>query len=179
MTSSVISADPIDFSRFSRLVRSFAWVRRSCWSLRSSDRRKGSLSSNEVKETEIEILRLPQSGLSGDRMKELEASLKVELNKEGLIVKVGMFEEFWCHVEVISQNLLSLMHTLRQNILEQLLPWQSCVPDLGIIKGSCFVCSKAQSKPFQSVKDLFPNFECQAKLNILKTLALITWDLFT
>ena len=96
VTSSVISADLIDFSRFSRysrLVRSFAWVRRFCWNLRSSERRNGSLRSKEVKEAEIEILRLSQSGLSGDRMKELEASLKVEFNKDGLIVTIGRLEE--------------------------------------------------------------------------------------
>ena len=96
VTSSVISADLIDFSRFSRysrLVRSFAWVRRLCWNLRSSDRRKESLSSKEVKEAEIDIFRLSQSYLSGDRMKELVASLKVEFNKDGLIVTVGRLKE--------------------------------------------------------------------------------------
>ena len=36
--------------------------------LRSSDRRKESLSSKEVKEAEIDIFRLSQSGLSGDRV---------------------------------------------------------------------------------------------------------------
>ena len=191
VTSSVISADLIDFSRFSRysrLVRSFAWVRRFCWNLRSSDRRKGSLSSKEVKKAEIEILRLSQSGLSSDRMKELEASLKVELDKDGLVVTVGRLEEACSPARIFMPrgSHLAKLIVLDAHFKTKHFGTAATLAELRsrfwIIKGrqlvkqilrSCFVCSKAQSKPFQSAKEgSLPEFRVSSQVEAFENVGL-------
>ena len=174
--------------RYSRLVRSFAWVRRFCWNLRSSERRNGSLSSKEVKEAEIEILRLSQSGLSGDRIKELEASLKIEFNKDGLIVTIGRLEEAYspARIFVPRESHLAKLIVLDAHIKAKHFGTAATLAELRsrfwIIKGrqfvkqilrSCFVCSKAQSKPFQSVEEgSLPEFRVSNEVESFENIGL-------
>ena len=101
-------------------------------------------------------------------MKELEASLKVEFNKDGLIVTIGRLEEAYspARIFVPRESHLAKLIVLDAHIKAKHFGTAATLAELRsrfwIIKGrqfvkqilrSCFVCSKAQSKPFQSVEE--------------------------
>ena len=66
---------------------------RFCGNLKSTEKRKGSLVSEEIKSAEYHIFKISQSCLSEESLKGLERSLKVKVDRNGLIVTVSRLEE--------------------------------------------------------------------------------------
>jgi len=70
-----------------------AWVLQFCHNVKKGIvKRRGEISTEEFKRTEIVVLKIAQVALDKDRLADLENTLKARLNEDGLLETVGRLE---------------------------------------------------------------------------------------
>ncbi|XP_066916600.1 uncharacterized protein [Clytia hemisphaerica] len=169
------------FSEFKSLIRSVAWAIRFCHNfevyhgsrLSLGQLRKGPLTVDELKKAELDVLHQAQNQLSDDRLKELERSLSVRLNVDGLLETVGRLEEASsCNRILIPRDShVSALIILRAH---QKVKHSGVAATLAEVRSrfwipqgrqfvkkilkNCIVCKKLNSKSFSTIEGLLPEF---------------------
>ena len=192
LVSQSISKDLIDsnrFSKYDRLVRSVAWVFRFVHNVRKGDSKKhGRLAVDEFHNAELLVLRNSQLGLDSGRLNDLEKSLKVQLNEDGLLETIGRLEEASSCSRILIPRKSHLATLLVMAAHEKVkhLGTAATLSELRsrfwITQGrqfvkktlrNCFVCIKAHGKCFSSPEEgALPSFRVAQHVSAFENVGL-------
>jgi len=181
----------IDFQRFSkynRLIRSVAWVLRFCHNTMNINKKTGCLGSYEVERAELVVLKCCQAGFKKRRIDDLEKSLRIKQNENGLLETVGRLEEgdSCGRIIVFRESHLAILVVLSAHEKVKHLGTAATLAELRsrfwITKGRqfvkkvlkmCLVCKKAQGTRFPSPNEgSLPNFRISSTVTAFENIGL-------